>query len=147
MSTFNPEVFEQTVVDQSSETKRTPIPPGEYTAYVGDKLSWREYDNRHICSVPLLITDMPEDVAETLGLDQPQINFDMWLDITDGVLEFGVNKNVELGRLREALGQNRTGESWNFSMLKGSGPVKITVEPDKKNPEMYSRITKLTAAA
>lgn len=150
MSTFDPSTFEETVVEQSSETKMTPIPAGEYTAYVGDTLSWREYQGRQICVAPLLIADMPEDVAETLGLGdrQPQIGYDMWLDTNEaGALEFGANKNVALGRLREALGQNRSGEPWSFKMLKGAGPLRVTIEPDKKNPDMYSRVTKITAAA
>ena len=59
---------------------------------------------------------------------------------------FGSNKNVKLGRLREALGQNKNGQAWSFGMLKGAGPIKVSIEPDKKNPEDYSRVVKVASA-
>ena len=44
----------------------------------------------------------------------------MFLDMDEnGDLELGKGKNVDLGRLREALGQN-TGGNWSPSQLVGS---------------------------
>lgn len=144
MSTFNPEAFEQTVVEQASETDFTPTPKGEYTAYVDD-YSWREVNDIPVCAAKLKIID--EKLKELLGQDDPWISYDMFIELEpNGTLAFGPNKNVALGRLREALGQNRAGEPWTFSMLRGAGPVKITVEPDKKQPEKYSRVAKVVAA-
>ena len=146
MSTFDPAVMESTVYEQDSETRFTPIPSGEYRAYTGDELKWREYEDRPICAIDLKIMDAPE-LAEQLNMETPSIEYGMFLDTEgDGRLSFGANKNVKLGQLREALGQNHRGTPWSFSMLTGQGPLKIRIEPDKKDPEKYSRVVAITRA-
>ena len=51
----------------------------------------------------------------------------MILDIGgDGGLDFGPNKNVNLGKVRDAVGQNAAG-AWGPVQLRGAGPVMVKV--------------------
>lgn len=63
-------------------------------------------------------------------------------------LLFGNYKNVKLGMLREAVGQNKPGAPWSLRMLEGAGPLLIRVDhdpdsPDKDNP--YIRVVRWAA--
>jgi hypothetical protein len=48
-------------------------------------------------------------------------------------------KNVDLNRLRAAVGQNEKGKPWNIMMLKGAGPLKVTtgLRADKNSADVY----------
>jgi hypothetical protein len=51
---------------------------------------------------------------------EPSVSQSLMLDMTEsGALAVGTNKNVNLGRLREALGQNVSGRPWSPNMLQG----------------------------
>lgn len=125
MSRFDPEVFLNTEVQQAMETKFTPVPVGEYPAFI-DEITLREVKDSPILRVVWAIPD-PE-LAQKLGVEKATVNDDVWLDVEEnGSLQFGPNRNVRLGRLREVLGQNNPGQAWNFRMLQGAGPVIISV--------------------
>jgi hypothetical protein len=69
----------------------------------------------------------------------------IFLDLTDsGGLDFSKGKNVDLGRLQEAVGQlNMPG--WTFKHLEGAGPlmVKVDHESDKgDDTKKYARVVK-----
>ena len=51
----------------------------------------------------------------------------MILDVKNGQLEWGKNKNIDLGQLRNAVGQNTAG-AWHIGMLSGAGPFVGRVE-------------------
>lgn len=61
---------------------------------------------------------------------------------TGGVLAFGPGRNVPLGRLREAVGLNRPGEPFSFKRMIGAGPYRVKIEPDRKDPENFVRVTR-----
>ena len=64
-----------------------------------------------------------QSVRDLLGLDEPTCRQTVWLDIGEqGQLEFGVNKNVALGKLREAFGQN-DGKPWSPLMMMGQPAI------------------------
>jgi len=44
------------------------------------------------------------------------------------VILFGKNESLDLGRIRDALGQNEPGVPWNLAMLDNAGPVLIKVD-------------------
>ena len=65
---------------------------------------------------------------ELTGLDRPMVRQDIWLDLDEsGRIAQGKNKNVRLGRVRSAVGQNTDGQPWSPSQLRGAGPVLIMV--------------------
>lgn len=144
---FNPETFLNQTTDTSFETRRTPVPENEYIAVVDD-IKFRSAKESIILDVFWLIDDAA--LAAKMGLPKVTVRQSIFLDITsDGRFETGPNKNIGLGRLREALGQN-TG-AWAPMQLKGAGPVKLVVinRPDDKDATIIyddvKAITKLAA--
>jgi len=120
-SNFDPAAFLNMEVDAALETEFTPIPEGEYPAQIADikpRTVNTKNGERVIVGVSWLITD--PSVAEATGIDAPRVKQDIWIDQEDnGALSVGVNQNIQLGHLRDILGQNNPGEVWSFAQLTG----------------------------
>lgn len=157
MSTFDPAAFENTTVEQSSETHSTPVPEGEYTAIIDSvKVNSIKIKNgdRAGQEVPILrviyhIEDDDGKLSSLLNREKVTVRQDIWLD-TKGegasmTLAFGPNQNVALGRLRDAVNLNKPGKPFNFKMLEGQGPVKITVTntDDVERGTTYDNVTRV----
>lgn len=115
---FDPDQFLNTSTDAPMSTEFTPVPEGEYNAVVS-KIEARQTSNgKSILDVVWAIDD--EIVRKVTGMDNPTCRQTIWLDVTDsGALDISKGKNIGLGRLREALGQNKPG-AWAPSMLIGN---------------------------
>lgn len=132
MSVFDAVAFENQIIDQSNETKSTPLPEGPYSALC-DSVKIKSVQRKDGSSAPVLevhhqILDLKPEVKELFG-DREKITVrqDIWLDVTEnGTLAFGPNTNLGLGRLREATGTNN-GKSFTFKLLEGKGPYKIVI--------------------
>lgn len=144
-STFDPNVFLSQEIKGSNEVKYTPVPKGEYKAFIDD-LNMDEYDEKPILVVTYALMD--EELKTTLGLEKPTVQDRIFLDMENGQLAFGANKNVRLGRLREAVGQNN-GKSWQFNQLRGAGPVKLLIDhrPGKNDGEVFANVTRVAKAS
>lgn|SRR3990167_2180567 len=147
MSIFNPDSFLQQETTQATEAKYTPIPEAEYRATVDDVTSGLSSKK----SVPFLNVTFEihdENLRKQLGMEHVRVNMNLWLDLTEtGAIEVGPNKNVKLGKLREALGQNQSGQAWSPLMMKGKGPVVILVSQrkDENDPEVvYNDVKRVT---
>ena len=128
-SAFDPTSFLAATTSEAGSTRLDPIPMGEYAAVI-DNLEWREAETkngtRKIMRVIWRITD--DDLRVQLDRDNINVRQDIWLDETrDGQLDYSKGKNIGIGRLREALGQNQPGAPWTLNMLVGAGPALITV--------------------
>lgn len=125
-STFDPNVFLNQEIKGANEVKFTPVPIGEYSGYIDD-IAMDEYDGQPILIVTYAL--ISEALKKELGLEKPTVQDRVFLDVDEaGALAFGINKNVRLGRIREAVGQNAQGKKWNMNMLRGAGPVMLMVE-------------------
>lgn len=148
VSTFNPDTFLTQEVKGANEVKYTPFPKGEFVGYVDD-IGMDEYDKQPVLVVTFASAD--ENAKKIMGMEKPTIQDRIFIDMENGVIAFGTNKNVKLGRLREALGQNNPNKPWNFNLLRGAGPVKFMVDhvpgnkPDTAT-EMFARITRYAKA-
>jgi hypothetical protein len=96
--------------------------------------------------VKYLIDDT--SVRELTGMEEVLVSQTVWLDIDEntGLLAAGKNKNIKLGKLREAVGQN-DGRPWMPSMLEGQ-VVKIQVK-HSVNPNsgaINANVTQTTSA-
>lgn len=121
---FDTESFLSTTVEGEMSTEFVPVPEGEYTAIIKD-VKARQAKSSHIMDVVWEIDD-PE-VREVTGMENPTVRQSIFLDMTEsGSLDLGKGKNIALGRLREALGQNGPG-AWAPSMLLGQA-AKVRVE-------------------
>ena len=150
------------LVNAPADTMATTIPTcpeGEYTAVI-DTLpaegigAWlRTLEGRDgkpdrlMLNVPFVILD--DGVKQTLGRDKVTVPQTVWLDIgPDGsTLLTGEGKNVTLGRLREALGQNNQ-PGWTMMALAGAGPVRVVVghRADRNDPSVkYAEVRRVSA--
>lgn len=151
MGMFNPEQFTNLSVESGFSTRRTPIPEGEHIAACkGYKFRVMEQDGKSSVVLDITWRIDNQQLAESMGMKEALITQGVFLDMSpDGQLEKGPNKNIQLGRVLEALGQN-DGRRWGPAMLEGAGPVKLLVshEPDKKDATIiYDRVKAVTKMA
>lgn len=147
MSSFDPALMEEQIITEANETKSVPIPEDDYMALVDDyKLAVVGADKRPVLQITWLILNA-EDKLAAVGLEEGRPRQTIWLDVTStGTLAFGPNQNVGLGKLRDALDQNKPGQAWSFQKLKGAGPAKITVghRPDSTDATIkYAEVKKV----
>lgn len=144
-STFDPNVFLNQEIKGANEVKYTPVPIGEYQCYIDD-LGTDTYEDQPILIITYAL--ISEELKKTLGLEKPTVQDRIFLDVDEtGALAFGPNKNVRLGRVREACGQNAAGKKWNMNMLRGAGPLMIMVDHrfNKTTGEgPFSNVTRVT---
>ena len=143
-SAFDPDSFLSTTTEDANETSFRPIPEGEYNAVI-TKLDVRTPKESTILDITWSVDD--ETARVETGMDDPQVRQSVFLDInTQGGLESGANKNVQLGRLREALGQNLTGQPWAPSMLEGQ-VARISIKHRIVEDVVYSDVKGVAKAA
>ncbi len=143
LSTFDPDTFLSTEFSEPNETRFQPIPTMDCEASV-DNIKVRVAKESTIMDVWWLLHD--EVLAERLGRDRLVCRQSVFLDIENGVIALGPNKNVQLGRLRKALGQNEGGRPWSPRMLEGAGPALVHVEQDP-NGEYPSEVKRAAPLA
>lgn len=133
MSAFNPDVFLNTETDSASATSYTPCPEGEMNASIKAIKPRVLTDGRAVLDVTWTVDD--ENARQETGMAEPSVRQTIWLDTTEsGGLDFGKGKNVGLGRLRDAVGQNQAGKPWAPGMLVGQvAKVKVTHSIDKRD--------------
>jgi len=138
---FNPDDFMNQTVDQPLAVERTLVPEGEYKARIDDFTSDAfetftfqykrgpmagQDGSMHKFNCPLVIDD--DAVRASLQQDKVLVFFPVTLDFDDtGALQFGPNKNIDLGKLRHATNQNNAGP-WTIGQLRGAGPFMVKVQ-------------------
>ena len=134
---------------QPMSTKREPVPPKDYVALI-DEIELETFPGKKDTSKTYLklsliySVDDPE-LKKQLNRDKVLVYDDFLLDLTEGGgLDFGKGKNVKLGRLREACGQNKEGQPWGFQMLKGQ-VVRIKVGQEMYKGDPQSTVEAVTA--
>lgn len=133
---FDPDAFMSATVDQPLEIERTLVPEGEFRMMVDDfdstafetfSFTYKRGPNAGSegsmtkFSCPIVVDD--DKVRQLLQMDKPRVFHTCTLDFdeTTGQLMFGPNRNIDLGKLRHAVGQNSPGP-WSVSQLRGAGP-------------------------
>lgn len=123
-SVFNPDTFMNTTTTDALSTTYTPVPEGEWNAVVKE-IKPRQAKEAIILDV-LWAVEEPE-VIQATGMKVPIVRQSIFLDMTEsGGLDIGKGKNIGLGKLREALGQNQKGQAWAPGNMLG-GVAKIRV--------------------
>lgn len=150
MSIFNPEDFAQASVDGSMDTHLVPVPPGDRNGQV-TKFLTKQFDSdktgETYTVLELSWQILDDEAKKVTGQDNPHCRQSVFIDLTaEGALDNSKGKNTQLGALREAVGQNSKGKKWNPNMLVGATAL-CHIEPDKNDPENYSRVTKVAKAA
>jgi hypothetical protein len=152
---FDVASFMNESIDATLDTKLDPIPEGEHMAQIGtddkdvDLASGVSAKNgRAWLRLDMRVTFTDPNLAAQLKREKVTGRYSIMLDLNEqGKLDLRPQRNINLGKLRDAVGQNRPGP-WNFNMLKGQ-PIKVKVkqkpnEDDPMNP--YSEIVGVTRA-
>lgn len=153
---FDPTQLLQQETTDSLEDKYTPVPEDVYTAMIIDDPDKEHHQLKIRDFVPerganagktVYVLDVPMKIdAPGVALaDGKVVRFSAWLDLSEtGALETGPNKNVQLGQLRTALGQNNPGQSWKFSDLIG-GILQVGIKHDKDGK--FANVNEVAPAA
>ena len=138
---FDPEVFMNQTIDSPMSIDWELPPEGYFQAMVDDFDTSEKFFRRGssdkgpwvIFNCPFSILD-PAVLAK-LGRDKVVVRGGWFLEFDGAALSTDKSKNVMIGRLRNALGQNSG--TWSLPMLKGAGPVMVQVKhrADKNDPE------------
>lgn len=138
MSTFNPDSFLNTSTSDANATSFNPVPEGEYNAAVKEIKPRSTDSGKAILDVVWSIDDAA--AAAATGIANPTVRQSIFLDITEsGGLDIGAGKNVQLGKVREALNQNQKGKVWRPGDLVG-GVARITVKHRMVNDDTYADV-------
>lgn len=151
MSLFNPETFMDSVVTGASATSVTPIPAGEYSAVIDEikPRSVNRKDGSQGLALDITWQVLNPELAAQLGREKIIARQSLLLDTTPaGTLDLGKDRNVQLGKVRAAVGQNNPNEPWKPANLRGAGPAKILIShrPDQRDSSMiYAEVTRVTS--
>lgn len=135
----------------ANATVRRPVPVGEWKAIIDDvELETfpgkKDVTKTYLrCTLSYRILD--ESVQKELGRDKV-VAVDGWLvDLTDaGDLDFGPDRNVHLGRLREATECNKPGDEWSFPGFKEK-IVKVKIVHEMYEGEPRTKVSNVVKFA
>jgi hypothetical protein len=146
MSTFDADSFMNSSVSDANATQYTPVPEGEYQAAIASVTPRTTSTGKALLSIGWKVDD--EAARTATGMAEPTVFQTIWLDITEsGGLDMGKGKNVGLGKLRDALGQNKPGSPWSPGMLVGQvALVKVGHSIDKRDNVTIQAEVKAVAA-
>lgn len=140
----------------SLATEYERVPEGVFMATIdaGDPNEWIKVSTRDngettvMLVVPFELQD--ENLKTALGRQKVMSRMTIFLDLIPGTvqLDTGKGKNVGLGQLREALGQNND-PNWTFNSLPGAGPVmaQITHRVNKQDGRIFDQVNRVTKLA
>ncbi len=146
MGTFDPSSFLDVNIQEANSTESTPCPEGEYTAVSQEPVvrQWTSQDGtKSGVAIDLNwevdATSYPS-IKEATGRDKVFVKQGIMLDLnSNGGIETGKGANVALGRLRQALGLNKPGESFSFRQL-GGRVAKISVKHRIQGDATYADV-------
>ena len=122
---FDVETFVHQQTTEADATEYEPIPEDELYAATAAGIQGRTTAN----GKPLMDVSWRIDAPGVPEAHERIGRQTIWLDLTqDGQsLDRGKGRNVQLGQLREAIGQNKPGEPWSPSMIEGAvAKIKIS---------------------
>jgi hypothetical protein len=141
------------VVEAPNATIRRLVPEGEYHASIGevkfDNVTFKTGERKGQNAPKLIITWNLMDEKLEAEWERKDIKFtDNFIVDLDkfNKIDTGPDKNVLLGQIREALGQNEG--QWTPGMLKDTRPVLIVIKhrKDKDDDEKtYASVTRVAA--
>jgi hypothetical protein len=134
---FDAQNFLETNLNAPLDTQRPQLPSGVYEAQIvkvnpPEKINTKKGE-AVVFKVGIQVTNPPQD-----GNDYGPLDYMIFLDINEsGGLDTGKGKNVGLGRLRNAVGQN-TAKGWNPNDLLGQElNIKVDQRQDNNDPDVY----------
>lgn len=143
MSTFDPQAFLDTQIAEANDTRIIPCPVGEWPATIDsvDAKSGVSQKSGEAWTKLNVKWVIQECDANRLADREKIVSIQgVMLDVTEsGGLDMGKGKNVQLGRLREALGLNKPGAPFSFRMLIGRS-AKVRVDQREYEGNIYDEV-------
>lgn len=129
---FDASQFEEMTHTEATSTERVYADEGEYPAIL-DRYEFRtgvSGEGKPYTFFDVLWSIDSEEQRMKMQRDKVLVrqSFGLQMNESGTGLATGKGVNVELGKLREALGQNADGMPWKFAMLKGAGPALVRVK-------------------
>lgn len=134
-STFD---LDALVGQSTSAAGQTSLPmpdEGEYRAVIDDApdgtTKWfRQVETKNgprlILRIPFVIQDPA--VGQKLGREKVVVSKDCWVDVADdGSIDWSKGRNLDINRVRDAVGLNRDGVAFSLASLPNAGPCLIRV--------------------
>lgn len=145
MSMFDANDLLDAEIGTEFDTEYHPVPEGEYSATITktDVRVVGEAKDKYILEVTWEIDD--DEARQATGMERPQARQSIWLDVDSNGLEGGRGKNVQLGKLREVLGQNGP-QPWRFANLEGASAVVMVSHRSGADDRVYAEVKKVAAA-
>lgn len=151
-STFDPTQLLNAQFTEANATKIDPHPAGEFVMTIADVPEFNSFEikkGERAGQMLHKVSFQLRSIAPGEPHDGKTVRHDVILDVTpQGGLDFGPEKNVGLGRLREACGLNVPGAPFSFSQFPGrSLRVQVIHEPSDKDPAtLYARVKAVSKA-
>jgi hypothetical protein len=146
---FDPSVYLDAEVRESNTTQFIPVPEGEYTAVLTGTPEIRQWTSRKDPSKSGLVLDLTwqiddATVAAELGRDNVTCRQSVMLDLNSaGGIDTSKGRNVNLGRLREAVGLNEPGKPFAFRMLSGQ-VARVRVAHRTDGEQIFAEVKAVT---
>lgn len=154
-SIFNPETFLGTATEVAGATRYFPPPAKEYPRAQITKVEGKQIESKQPATLgqKYIVIEvtwelLDDEARKATEMDHPTARQSIFVDLTpQGGLDFGKNKNVPLSKLREAVGQNKSGKKWAIAHLMGqSARVIVIHDPDRTTGEPRAVVTGVAAA-
>lgn len=142
---FDPSNFLDMQMNEGNSTVSIPVPEGEYTAVVDGEPEIRQWTGRKDPTKTGLVLDITWSIDDAgvkteLGRDKVTCRQSIMLELnTNGGIDTGRGRNVQLGRLREAVNLNEPGKPFSFRMLAGQ-VAKISVKHRVDGDAVYAEV-------
>lgn len=131
----------------ANDTTVQPVDEGEYTGVI-EKFEVRSFESKgkNYVSLDVIWNVDSEEQKSKLGRDKITVKQGIFLDITDhGTLDMGKGKNISLGRLREALGQNSPTKPWKFGDIVGGVATIMVSQRATDAGEIFNDVKRVSA--
>lgn len=138
---FNPEAFMEATIQGANDTKVIPCPPGEWHGQIeevkaqANEIKKGDRAGEVLAKLNIFWVISDEEPKRVTGREKVRVRQEVILDLTEeGMLDMGKGKNVRLGKLREAVGQNDPNVAFNpRNLIGGYGVVVVGNRADDKD--------------
>ena len=150
-SIFDPAAFLDMTISAPNDTVRIPIPVGDYDAGIAD-VACRPWESKDKTKSGMALDIQWElsapTVAAQLGREKLIVKQGIMLDLNEGGgIDTGKGMNVDLGKLREAVGLNSS-DAFSFRMLPGRrGTVRVTHRLGENPGDIFAEIRQVVKSA
>ena len=150
---INAQEFLQATTEEALDDRLEPCPPGEWLAIAGQPeikdFTYKSGDREGETGYRMVIRwEVHDDEAKRqVDRDKLSVTQSVLLDLSEdgSALDFGKGKNIGLGQIRTAIGQNQAGQPWAPAMIEGS-PAKVVVKAGVYNNMPTAEVAAVTSA-